>query len=113
MPFKYQPFKVVTNEMSDKEAFPYMQYNRSILAEGVKGLACLDVRPVTRGERLDYEQFAPAGCMLTSVEIYEDGSMNIFVRDKLRYLPVGVITVRPLIEVDCAGKITNHGGTIK
>lgn len=105
MPFRYQPFKVITKEMTDEDAFPCMQFNRRILAEGVKGLACLDVRPVTRGERLDYEQFAPADCMLSSVEVYEDGSMNIFVRNKLSYIQVGVIIVRPLTKVDCTGNI--------
>lgn len=105
MPFRYKPFKVVTYEMTDEEAYPRMLYNRSILAEDVKGLACLDVRPVTRGERLDYEQFAPAGCMLTGVEVYEDGTMNIYVRDKKHYYIVGIITVKPPIEVDCTGEI--------
>ena len=107
MPFRYIPFKVVTDEMTDEEAFHFIQYNRHLFGIELKGVACLDIRPVTRGERLDYEQFVPSGCMLTSVEIYENGSMNIFVRDKLHYYAVGVIVVRPPIEVDCTGKIKN------
>jgi len=95
---KYNEYKVVTEEMPDNEANDNRAYNNSILREGVvvngKAVECLDYREPTGGERLDYEQFAPWGSMLTWVEIYANGAKNLIVRNKLSGKVTGVITVR-------------------
>lgn len=98
--FSYQPFKFTKDEMSQDEKFEVLTYNRHILADGVKDVECIEVREPSRGERIDYEQFAPYGSMLSSVEVYANGAMNIFVRSKLLVYVIGVITVRPLKPYD-------------
>jgi hypothetical protein len=94
--FKYQPFGFAKEGMSLDEKYEVLASNRHILAEGVKDVECLEVREPSRGERIDYEQFAPYGSMLSSVEVYANGAMNIFVRSKLLVYVIGVITVRPM-----------------
>lgn len=95
MPFKYYPLKFANENMAREDKNEILQYNRNILRSGVVDKACLDAREPTRGERLDYEQFAPHGTMLSWVEVYENGGMNIFVRSKLYVGIIGVIIVRP------------------
>lgn len=92
--FKYQPFQLIETTETSEEVCKMQAHNRSILADGVIGVECVAVRPPTRGERIDYEQFAPYGSMLSSVEEYANGAKNIFVRTKLEYKQIGVITVR-------------------
>jgi len=93
--FKYQPFSFVKEGMSLDEKYKVLAFNRHILADGVKDIEILDVRKPSRGERLEYEQFAPYGSMLSNVEVYANGAMNIYVRSKLLIYVIGVITVRP------------------
>ena len=98
--FKYQPFQLIETTETSEDVEKMRIYNRSILADGVIGVTCLEARPVTRGERLDYEQFAPAGSMLSFAEIYANGAKNFYVRTKLEYKQIGVITVRPMKPYD-------------
>jgi hypothetical protein len=93
--FEYQPFGFTKEGMSLDEKYEVLASNRHILADGVSD-TCLEVREPSRGERIDYEQFAPAGSMLSSVEVYSNGAMNIYVRSKLLVYVIGVITVRPM-----------------
>jgi len=95
--FKYQPFQLIETTVTSEDVCKMQAHNRSILANGVIGVECVAVRPPTRGERLDYEQFAPYGSMLSSVEEYANGAKNMFVRTKLEYKQIGVITVRPTL----------------
>jgi hypothetical protein len=95
--FSYQPFKLIDETETSEDVCKMQAYNRSILAGGVIGVECVAVRSPTRGERLDYEQFAPHGSMLSSVEEYANGAKNLFVRTKLEYKQIGVITVRPIL----------------
>ena len=98
---RYNPYKIVTEETPVEEANANRAYNNSILRDGVvidgKAVECLENREPTRGERLDYEGFAPWGSMLTWVEIYANGAKNIFVRNKLSGKVIGVITIRPML----------------
>jgi hypothetical protein len=98
--FRYQAFEFAKENMSLDEKHEMLGYNRGILAAGVEGVECIDVREPSRGERLDYEQFAPHGSMLSSVEVYANGAMNIYVRSKLLVYVIGVITVRPMKPYD-------------
>lgn len=100
MPFKYNSFKLIEDTETSEDVCKMQAYNRTILADGVIGIECIAVRPPTRGERIDYEQFAPHGSMLSAVEEYANGAKNIFVRTKLEYKQIGVITVRPLKPYD-------------
>jgi hypothetical protein len=98
---RYNEYKIVTEEMPDEEANANRAYNNSILREGVvfdgKAVTCLENREPTRGERIDYEGFAPWGSMLTWVEIYANGAKNMIVRNKLSGKVIGVITIRPML----------------
>ncbi len=98
---RYNPYKIVTEETPDEEANSNRAYNNNILRNGVvigdKAVKCLENREPTRGERLDYEGFAPWGSMLTWVEIYANGAKNLFVRNKLSGKVIGVITIRPML----------------
>jgi hypothetical protein len=99
--FEYHPFGFTKEGMSLDEKYEVLASNRSILSDGVvidgKPVECIEVREPSRGERIDYEQFAPAGSMLSSVEVYANGAKNIFVRSKLLVYVIGVITVRPML----------------
>jgi hypothetical protein len=94
--FNYRPFKISDQNTSKEESLENIRYNLSILRDGVTKLACLDVRPCSRGERMDYQPFAPVGCYVNTVEIYENGAMNIFVRNNYTDQVFGVISVRPM-----------------
>jgi hypothetical protein len=96
---KYQPFKPVIGN-AEPEDLDNQAYNISIFAEGVRGVHCIELREPTRGERLDYEQFAPAGSMISCVGVYENGAKNFYVRTKLEYKQIGVITIRPMLPYD-------------
>jgi hypothetical protein len=95
--FKYQPFQLIETTETSEDVCKMQAYNRSILASGVIGVECVAVRPPTRGERFDYEQFAPYGSMLSCVEEYANGAKNLYIRTKLEYKQIGVITVRPML----------------
>lgn len=71
-------------------------FNRSTLAQGVVGVGCVEIRPPTWGERRDYEQFAPANCFISSVEVYLNGALNLYIRNRNGDSPRGVILVRPI-----------------
>ena len=58
-----------------------LAYNRALLADGVKGVECTDVRSATSGETMDYMQFCPWGTHFGTVEVYENGARNMFVRN--------------------------------
>jgi len=98
MGYRYCEFKVVTPNMEEDLANVYRSYNNALLADGVKGLACLDVRPTTLGEKLDYISLIPARCHVSSVEVYENGSANYFVRNHLEEV-VGVLVFRTLTDL--------------
>jgi hypothetical protein len=102
--FSYHPFGFTHEGMSQEEKNELLAYNRAILQNGVvvdgKAVRCLGVREPSRGERIDYEPFAPHGSMLTSVEVYANGALNIFVRSKLEMHVIGVITVRSMLPYD-------------
>lgn len=95
MGYRYCEFKLVTPEMPEDLANVYRSYNNSVLADGVKGLGCLDVRPTTLGEKLDCISLIPARCHVSSVEVYENGAANYFVRNYLEEV-IGVLVFRPL-----------------
>lgn len=95
MEIKYQEFKMVQDNTPEPEAEEMRRYNRSLLSEGVKGVECLAKRYTTPGERLDYIVYAPLDSMLTNIEIYANGSKNIFVHNSRSKIS-GIITVRPL-----------------
>lgn len=94
--FKYQPFQLIETTETSENVCKMQAHNRGILADGVVGVECVAVRPPTKGERIDYEQFAPYGSMLSCVEEYANGAKNIFVRTKLEYKQIGVITIRSM-----------------
>lgn len=98
--FKYQPFQLIETTEISEDVCKMQAHNRGILANGVVGVECIAVRPPTRGERIDYEEFAPYGSMLSSVEEYANGAKNMFVRTKLEYKQIGVIIVRPMLPYD-------------
>jgi hypothetical protein len=108
--FKYQAFEFAKDGMTLDEKHEMLGYNRGILAAGVEGVECLEVREPTRGERLDYEHFAPYGSMLSSVEVYANGALNIFVRSKLLVYVIGVITVRPMKPYNAAEEYKVYSG---
>lgn len=95
MGYRYCEFKRVTPEMETDLANFYRGYNNSLLADGVKGIHCIDVRPTTLGEKIDYISFIPAHCHVTIVELYENGAANYFVRNHLEEV-IGVLVYRPL-----------------
>jgi hypothetical protein len=59
---------------------PDIKTNGEALAEGVKGVSCLEARRPTLGEIIDYTPFIPWGCFLSSVEVYANGARNFYVR---------------------------------
>jgi hypothetical protein len=98
--FKYNPFRIVTDETPEGEANCNRVYNNALLSDGVKGLKCVNSRPPTNGERIDYETYCPYGSMLTWCEMYENGSANFYVREKLSGSVIGVLTIRPMPPYD-------------
>jgi hypothetical protein len=108
--FRYQPFQLIESTETSEDVCKMQAHNRSILADGVIGVSCVAVRPPTNGERIDYEQFAPYGSMLSSVEEYANGAKNIFVRTKLEYKQIGVITVRPMKPYNAAEEYKVYTG---
>jgi len=55
--------------------------NRQALADGVRGLKCIEVRPVTWDEEMALlESVTVPGAWVSSVEVYDNGSMNAYVR---------------------------------
>lgn len=98
MGYRYCEFKNVTEDMPEELANAYRLFNNTLMAEGVRGLACLDVRPTTLGEKIDMLSFIPAGCHVSSVEVYENGAANYRVRNQLEKV-IGVLTFRPLTDI--------------
>jgi|WetSurSiteA1Bulk_404760.scaffolds.fasta_scaffold10325_3 hypothetical protein len=95
---KYYAFKTVTEDMPFEEQFENQAYNISILADGVRGVECLFAnREPTRGERLDYTQFAPDGSFISTVEEYKNGAKNLHIRSISGWKHIGVITIRPML----------------
>jgi len=72
-------------------------YNCSLLADGVKGVSLFEARFPTRGEQMDYGQFAPWSCPLAWVEVYTNGAKNFFVKDGDNKT-VGFILIRPMVK---------------
>jgi hypothetical protein len=107
--FKYQAFEFAKENMTLDEKYEILGYNRGILRAGVEKVTLLETREPTRGERLDYEQFAPNGSMLSSVEVYANGALNIFVRSKLLAYVIGVITFRPMKPYNVAEEYKTRG----
>ena len=78
-----------------------MQTNLRLLREGVEGVGCRYVGPIdnqtaialqANGHLLDVR---PPGTSARTVEIYADGSMNIYVGSSDRnILPIGFIKIR-------------------
>lgn len=95
MGYRYREFKVVTEDMIDDLANVYREYNRSLLADGVKGVGCLDSRAPHLWERIDLISYIPSRCHISHVEMYENGAANYFVRNHLEK-QIGVLTYRPL-----------------
>lgn len=91
MPFRYVEIKD-TKEGTDADA---CLHNGKLLAEGLRGVECSYVGECTIGENIDYRQFAPWGCYLSSVERYANGAKNFFVKNREDKI-VGYIIVRPL-----------------
>ena len=63
MGFRYVEIKDTKNG-TDTDA---LSFNRKLLSDGVKGVDCSYVGECSAGERIDYTQFAPWGCYLSSV----------------------------------------------
>lgn len=97
--FSYHPFKPLINGMPGVEAVENQAYNRTLLRGDLEGVARLETRPSTAGERMDYTPFIPWGAHLSTVEVYEDGSKNIFVQDSFNDA-IGAILVRPMKPYD-------------
>jgi hypothetical protein len=95
MGYRYRDYKIVTEDMAIEEANQNRAYNNDLLRNGVVGLPCLDIRPTYLWEKVDLISFVPAGCHVSSVELYEDGSANYFVRNSLEKV-IGVLLYRPL-----------------
>ena len=68
--------------------------NGNVLAEGVRGVTCLEGRKTTFGERMDYIPFLPLGCGLSSVEVYANGARNFYVKNE-DDKTVGYLIIRP------------------
>jgi hypothetical protein len=86
---------------------PNIKTNGDALAEGVCGVSCLEARKSTFGERMDYTPFLPAGCGLSSVEVYANGARNFFVKNEDNKT-VGYLIIRPLVNVDVENPIDNY-----
>lgn len=95
MPFNYKEFQIVTEEENGTpEGCAKQDANCAILADGVKGLGCIDIRKPSRYEIDEYAFVIPVRSIMSSVEVFEDGSMNIFVRDPDGKQTIGVVRVR-------------------
>jgi hypothetical protein len=78
---------------------PDIKTNGEALAEGVKGVSCLEARRPTLGEIIDYTPFIPWGCFLSSVEVYANGARNFYVRKTDgEQVKVGYLILRPLTD---------------
>ena len=85
MPFRYH------------ELTPDIKSNGEILAEGVRGISCTELRAPTLGEIIDYTPFIPWGCFLSSVEVYANGARNFHVRRTAgEQIKMGYLIFRPL-----------------
>lgn len=93
--FRYAEFKVVNKNDSIDAQCEARAYNRSLLAENIKGIPCVDIRLVGKNEEVFYSQFIPFNCHIYTVEEYENGALNLFVRD-MENKVVGVVLSRPL-----------------
>jgi hypothetical protein len=88
---------------------PDIKVNGDTLAEGVRGISCVEVRKPTDGERLDYTPFLPWGCFLSSVEVYANGARNFYVRAMYdNGATAGYLIIRPLEEVASEKAIDNY-----
>jgi hypothetical protein len=101
MPFNYQEFKIVTEDIQDTPVgWEAMSYNNDILRSGLKDehgicVSMKHLRDASLHEIRTYREFIPPFFTLGRVEEYVNGALNIFVRNK-EGKPVGAIVVRPL-----------------
>lgn len=84
------------------------EHNRSILREGVEGIACFDITPthadtyrMMRKLLMVWEVEAVQNCLnpqedFYHAELYEDGSWNILIKIAPMWVPHAVIRIRPL-----------------
>jgi hypothetical protein len=95
MPFKYVKVEetLLPNGEYNHEA---QMRNNAVLSDGVKGIECIGSRYPTQGERMDYAQFIPWGCHLSTVETYENGAKNFYVHEGHNDKNVGYLIYRPM-----------------
>lgn len=96
---RYQKLHIISDLIKGtQDEIELLDANVKILAEGVKGKACLENRPTTKWEKEYYGEFCPVGSIPSWVEIYEDGSMNIAVKNLfIKERIIGAIIVRPML----------------
>lgn len=68
--------------------------NKDMLADGVKGLKCTEVRKTLPSEWAIIREAVPNASSGGGVEVYEDGSMNLFFRIHTDNA-TGFVRVRP------------------
>lgn len=79
------------------------RHNGAVLAEGLKGIPCISVtkdKPediaFVKKHFPNFDSLVPAGTWIGTIEWYENGSMNMFVKNSFEYgKSIGVITIRP------------------
>jgi len=95
MPFKY--VKVAETLLPNGDySHEAQMLNNAVLREGVR--SCTGSRFPTFGEKQNYTQFIPWGCFLSSVEVYDNGAKNFFVKENHTDKIVGYLVYRPLGE---------------
>jgi hypothetical protein len=94
----YKKLNIITPLIEGTQTeIEWLDENVHILAEGVKGLACLETREPTAWEKSYYGEFCPVGCVPSWVELYENGAMNIAVKSTfIKQRVIGAILVRPM-----------------
>lgn len=75
--------------------------NRQALAKDVEGVTCIYAGPwqsyhdVHEHVQKLVESKIPGGCFITSMEVYESGAINCFVRNDPTDIAIGIIRYRP------------------
>ena len=94
---KFVPVAIVPDDMKDDTRELVREYNRSILADGVKGVKCAYVGRLNwnlpDGVELNMPEYY-FGYYVSSCEMYENGAINCYCRMRFDDKLVGFILVR-------------------
>jgi hypothetical protein len=94
---KFVPVVIVPDNMKDNTKELIQEYNRSILADGVKGVKCIYNGRLNwilpDGVKLDMPEYY-LNYYVSSCELYENGMINVYCRMRSDDKLVGFILVR-------------------